>query len=124
MTLKTQMADDAPAVFLNTDEFAETVTYTPSGGSGRSIKAIVELNVASIVTSQDGQTHADRATLYASRNASTGIPSPSHDDQFTISGNTWKVVDIPAQDDAMVALDIIKLAPHERSSEGYRQKIT
>jgi hypothetical protein len=31
MTLKTQMAADVAAVFLETTEFAETATYTPNG---------------------------------------------------------------------------------------------
>jgi hypothetical protein len=40
MTLKTQMTADLAAIF-NTGEFAETVTYTPNGGSGGSISAVV-----------------------------------------------------------------------------------
>lgn len=116
------MATDAGTVFLNPNEFADTVTYTPSGGSARSIAAIVDYNVIASGTFVDGQTQSDRATLYASRNASAGIPSPSLDDQFTIASATWKVIGIPQKDDAMVALDIIKLAPRERSSETYRQK--
>jgi hypothetical protein len=31
MTLKSQMAADLTALFLNTDEFAESTTYTPNG---------------------------------------------------------------------------------------------
>lgn len=33
MTLKTDMAADLSDVFLNTDEFADTATYTPNGAS-------------------------------------------------------------------------------------------
>lgn len=44
MTLRTLMADDVIAVLLNTDEFAETIVYTPLNGSPLSIKAIVERN--------------------------------------------------------------------------------
>ncbi len=33
MTLKTQMAADLTALFLNTDEFADTGTYTPNGAA-------------------------------------------------------------------------------------------
>ena len=49
MTLKSIMAADALSVFLNTDEFAETVTYYANGiGQGRSIKAVVERDVQQI----------------------------------------------------------------------------
>jgi hypothetical protein len=33
MTLKTDMAADLTAIFLNTDEFADTATYTPNGAA-------------------------------------------------------------------------------------------
>ena len=42
MSFKDQMAADAANCFLNGDEFAETVIYTPAGGQAKSIKAIVE----------------------------------------------------------------------------------
>jgi hypothetical protein len=41
MTLKTDMITDM-ATFFNTGEFAEAVTYTPSGGSPVSRNAIVD----------------------------------------------------------------------------------
>ncbi len=42
MSFKDQLASDASGVFLNTDEFAEPVTYTPKGGSPKVINAIVD----------------------------------------------------------------------------------
>lgn len=41
MTLKQQIKLDAVRTFLNTNEFAEWIKYTPYGGSVKSIKAIV-----------------------------------------------------------------------------------
>jgi len=41
MTLKGQMAQDGHGVFLNTDEFAEEITYTAEGVGSRVIRAIV-----------------------------------------------------------------------------------
>lgn len=41
MTLKTQMAADLTALFLNTAEFADTATYTPNGAaSGFSVTLV------------------------------------------------------------------------------------
>lgn len=42
MTLRDTISEDATGVFLDVDAFAESVTYTPRGGSTRSILAIVE----------------------------------------------------------------------------------
>lgn len=41
MTLKSQLTDDL-STFFNTDEFAETVSYTPIGGLATDITAIPE----------------------------------------------------------------------------------
>ena len=42
MTLKTQMAADMISTFLETDDFAETVTYTtPAGVVSTGIKAVI-----------------------------------------------------------------------------------
>ena len=40
MTFKDILAADL-AVFINSDEFGETVTYTPYGGTGASVSAVV-----------------------------------------------------------------------------------
>ena len=42
MTLKDLIASDRDAVLLNSDEFAETVTYYPTGGSPRNVVAVVQ----------------------------------------------------------------------------------
>lgn len=42
MTLKDDIQTDGLDVFLNTDEFAETITYTFRAGGSRSIKAIID----------------------------------------------------------------------------------
>jgi hypothetical protein len=41
MSLKEQFSQDAASCFLNSDEFAENITYTPKGESPRVIKAVV-----------------------------------------------------------------------------------
>lgn len=42
MTLKEQIAADAVAVFSNTDEFAELITYKPKDGPSRTITGTFE----------------------------------------------------------------------------------
>lgn len=41
MTFKTKADQDAYYVFLNTNEFAESISYTPYGQSAKTIKALV-----------------------------------------------------------------------------------
>lgn len=42
MSFATELASDLDKVFLNTAEFAETVTYQPSNSAQKSIRAIVD----------------------------------------------------------------------------------
>ena len=122
MTFKTQMATDAAGVFLSTSEFAETVTYTPSGGSGRSISAVVDRTQYVSQVGADGATDERHAMLYASTDATSGVgTSPGLDDTITIGSDTWHVVAVVQQDDAMAALDIVRLVPSERSRSDYRR---
>src|SRR5574343_292898 len=44
MTLASQIVTDANDVFLDTDDFAESITYTPSGGAAVTVSAIVNRN--------------------------------------------------------------------------------
>ena len=41
MSFKDQLPQDAVNTFLNADEFAEEITYTPSGGAPKVIKAVI-----------------------------------------------------------------------------------
>jgi hypothetical protein len=43
-TFQDMLAADATAVFCNSADFAEPITYTPRGGTTRSINAIVNRN--------------------------------------------------------------------------------
>ncbi|MFH1616657.1 MAG: hypothetical protein ABIG61_16435 [Planctomycetota bacterium] len=85
MTLKTQMTSDL-SVFFNTDEFAETITYTPSGGEAVSISAILEDMDPSIM---DVPPPADSMLLSVKY---SDISSPGRGDTFTISEETWYLV--------------------------------
>ena len=49
MTLKTNMLTDLGAVFYDTDEFADTVSYTPAGGGVVTVTIIPEEQDPSIM---------------------------------------------------------------------------
>ena len=47
MAFKDNLAQDVAETFLNSDEFAEEITYTPKGGAAKVIKALVKIGRAS-----------------------------------------------------------------------------
>ena len=85
MTLKTDTISDL-ATFFNTDEFAETITYTPSGGTAISITAIREEMDPSIISEAPP---GDSITLLVK---SADVSNPQRGDSFTIDSETWYLI--------------------------------
>ncbi len=67
------MLDDMTNVFLNTSEFAETITYNPYGGSPIDISAIVDRDPPQL----DGQIARPKMRVTVANDAATGILSSS-----------------------------------------------
>ena len=88
MAFKDILAADM-AVFINSDEFGETVTYTPSGGTGASISAVVirEEYTKDYIGSELHLMKRARATISA---ADISTPDPDGD-EMTFDGATWTV---------------------------------
>lgn len=82
MTLKAQITSDL-TTFFDTDEFAETTSYTPSGGAAVSISAILEDMDPSIM---DYDPPADSMILNVK---TSDVSDPQRGDIFVISGETW-----------------------------------
>jgi hypothetical protein len=74
MSLQTDMAGDM-AEMVHTDVFGETITYTPSGGSAKSIAALVDRTPLR-PTEHGGQTVPQNMTeIWIINNATTGVAS-------------------------------------------------
>lgn len=71
------------STFYNTDEFAEDVTYTPSGGDAVGIKIILDETKQSIMKV------APPAESIAFRVQRSEVANPLWGDIYTISGETW-----------------------------------
>jgi len=84
-TLQEDMDADRTAVFLETDEFAATVTYTPAGGSGSSITVVRIEGVYAIFD--------NKATCLYHVSAAD-VASPARSDRITDGSEEWTVVDI------------------------------
>ena len=82
MSLKSQMTSDLD-MFFNTDEFASTITYTPTGGDPVSITAVPGAQDA---TGQDPVPSGDTMVIFV---MAAEVENPQYKDQFTIDGETW-----------------------------------
>lgn len=118
MTLKTQMATDMKEVFLNSDEFAESITYTPYGGSAKTINAVI-LRERLLPNGVDaGRSVGRDAEILIANDSTEGVTSvtyrgPNLDTvSFPVNqGGTavnWKVVDVLGKDDAAWHLKVTK----------------
>jgi len=90
MTFKTDLAKDMDEIFLENDEFSEDITYTPKGGSGKIIKAIVDEidKIQSDVQGRENETETLRITINS--DATLGIASPGYGDIILVNALTFK----------------------------------
>jgi hypothetical protein len=63
------------AVLLNTDEFAESVTYTPSGGSAKTINALVDRNPMRMLEAAAMGFQQAGLEIYIANDATLGVTS-------------------------------------------------
>jgi hypothetical protein len=96
VTLKTQMQADASDVFLQTDDFAESITYTPLDDSDDdvTISAVVNRDPYQVEFVADGTGRLKEAVLMISAQATEGIVAPNLKDTVTFDSVKWAVVDI------------------------------
>jgi len=108
MAFKDQMAADAANIFLNTDEFAESISYTPYGGAAKTIKAIVTRNRISPDSQEQGRVLINQVEIQIANDVTNGIATVTKG-QDTVSlpaflggsASTWRIVDILDHDSAM-----------------------
>lgn len=81
MSFKDQVAIDLRQNIFNTDEFAETIVYTPKGGVGKSIKAVVTRNPIKQLGSGVTEVPAHAIEIRIQRDATYGVLTvkPEHD---------------------------------------------
>lgn len=122
MTLRDMITDDATAVFLNTDEFAESVTYYPHRYPGtalrsnRTITAVVIREQIQAITQDGSQTVLPRWEVHVANDSTAGISSDEIDlggDQIGFpprDGQTAErrsIVRLVTQDSGMLVLECL-----------------
>lgn len=121
MTLASQIISDVTDVFLNSDEFAESVSYTPFGSSAKSINAVVEYEETVESSPQiDGRGRVKRARMYISTDATDGVATPTNKDTVEINSADWNVVGSPESDAGMWVLSIERFESTEKGARDHR----
>ena len=126
MTLKTQFQTDFDATGLNTNEFAETVTYV-QGSTETSIEAIIDWPETPPDPMADGIQLTFDVTIQFSK---TDIAAPTHTDKVKVtppwasSEQTWKLVGMPAYSYGMWTARMAYTVPIEKSARDYRRPLT
>lgn len=122
MTLKSDIVSDATSVFLDTDEFAESITFWPKGviADAETITAVVnrdheegtrEAHGDGVVNDEHMAGHKIRTSLVLEIAATVSINHPPGrfgPDLFKIDGETWALKRILGRDDGLVAILVVR----------------
>lgn len=106
MALKQGLSQDIINCFLNTDEFAEAITYTPKGGSAKEIKAIVNRRRVEPANEDSNRSLYKEVEIIIANDPTHGVSSINKgQDEVSLPeviggpAISWVVVDILNQDD-------------------------
>lgn len=108
MTFKQKLSEDAKNIFTNTDEFAETITYTPSGGSSKTIKASIFRDRLDAGNQDRNRTLTRQAEIMIANDSTYGVTFVTRAGDYVsfpvyIGGAAvdWSVIDILSHDEGM-----------------------
>lgn len=108
MSFKDNLNDDAVNTILDTGVFAEEITYTPKGGSEKTIKAIVIRSRLGTSGEDSGKILLNQAEVfiayedtYGVNNVIKGADTVSFPERIGGIDVTWKVMDVIDQDNGM-----------------------
>jgi hypothetical protein len=114
MTLKEQMAADLLNLILNTDEFAESSTYTAKGGTAKTIKAVWEYDNFGAEFEAAGESWKKRGTVTVSI---ADIADPQRGDSIVnAAGESFEVQDLQYRNPVS---NIISVVQSERVTVGH-----
>ncbi len=107
MTFKSQLKEDVLKCFLNINEFAENITYTPAGGQARIIKALVNRGTISPSKEDSLRTLQNQAEIFVLNDETAGISSINKKDDkiiladFEGDSKECRIVEVLDKDDAL-----------------------
>ena len=102
MTLRDEIDADAEGVFLNEDDFAESITHWPAGNSGAAavVTAIVFLDDTEKVT-ESGKKFATKGTIHVSSGTTL-----THDDVWVINSVNYQTIAVSTPQGGLTEIEI------------------
>jgi hypothetical protein len=107
MTLKETIAADRTAVFLNTDEFADSAVWTPAGGSAQPAVAGFYNNFPLHGDEYQDNPVSQPQTFFVT--ASSNVTSWKARDSLTVKSTTYEIINDPYPDENDNNWSIIEL---------------
>jgi len=108
MTFKSMMDDDVANTILNSNEFAESITYVTKAGTELSIKAIVDRNRLDTGGEDDGRSLSKEIEVVIANNAVNGVASVDVGfDKVKLPENLggsaieWRIIEVIKHDEAV-----------------------
>lgn len=120
-TLREQIAIDLAGI-VDTGELSEEITYTPKGGSPKTINALVGALDTETEDDELGETNVKRRRIVILTDATKGIASPKANDIVTIASEAWRVSSIDAQGFGKATLSIVMGETQSRHHEQHKKK--
>ena len=115
MSFKDLLLEDVKNCLLNTNEFAESITYTPKNGSPKTIKAIIVRSRLEPGGEDTGRILRNQCEVYIANDATDGVTSVDKgDDQLQFpelvggSDITWVAIDIISKNEGLWRLLVEK----------------
>jgi hypothetical protein len=120
MALSTQIAADFVSAMLNTDEFAQSVTYLPAAGGS----AVRNADFQEQPRTEDRDSHGRRVDvrsglLFIATDATNGVAAPALDDEVTIGGEKWDLVSFSTHG-GVHEMTVQRTTLLDRGAAGYR----
>lgn len=105
MTLKSMITADVSKVFLNTDDFAESATYTPKDGSERSIAIVVTDRSVNRENPVGVRVNEQVLKTFCKLSTTEGIDNPREHDQLEFDGLKWRYRAVVSRDMAGITIE-------------------
>lgn len=122
MSFATRKAGHVTSVFLNTSHYAESVTYTPVGGTGSAINAVVIHDALGYVEDDTGNLEAHRIRVYVDKDDVSSLARGDSVAVTQVDGtgtDTYRVDEFERQDEMMI-LTCVRAAEEEITDERFR----
>jgi hypothetical protein len=120
VALSTQLATDFVSAMLNTDEYAQSVTYLPAAGGSAVRNAVFdEQPGGEEVDSRRRRVFVRTGTLFIASDATNGVELPALDDEVTIDGEKWDVLSF-SKHGGVWEIPVRRTTQLDRGASGYR----